>query len=163
LGEEALRPFHAQEDKGIIVLCKTSNPGSGEFQNLVVLPDPFDVTDMCARRLPMSRYPGLVPLVPLYRYVAYAVATRWNHHRNCGLVVGATYPEELARVRGIVGDMPILLPGIGAQGGDVEATVRAGKRHMIINSSSGIIFAEDPRAATQQLHDQITSVLSGAP
>jgi len=73
------------------------------------------------------------------------VAKHWNENNNCAVVVGATYPGELSNIRGLVGDMPILIPGIGAQGGDVEATVKAGKdsngRGMIINSSRGIIFA----------------------
>ena len=121
LGSEALKPFLDRVDKGIIVLCRTSNPGAGEFQDL------------------------LVDGVPLYREVAISVAAKWNKNNNCALVVGATYPMELAAVRADVGDMPILIPGIGAQGGDVEATVKAGQdsrgRGMIINSSRGIIFA----------------------
>ena len=121
LGQEALQPFLDQSDKGIIVLCRTSNPGAGEFQDLSVNGE------------------------PLYRFVARRVASEWNKNGNCALVVGATALHELAHVRKIVGDMPILIPGIGAQGGDVEQTVKAGKdsrgKGMIINSSRGIIFA----------------------
>ncbi|MEX0918620.1 MAG: orotidine-5'-phosphate decarboxylase [Candidatus Paceibacterota bacterium] len=121
LGGEALQSFLERTDKGIIVLCRTSNPGAGEFQDLSVDGE------------------------SLYRFVARRVANVWNKNNNCALVVGATYPDELRQVRGIVGDMPILIPGIGAQGGDVEKTVTAGKdsrgRGMIINSSRGIIFA----------------------
>ncbi len=142
LGREALTPFLEQEDKGIIVLCRTSNPGAGEFQD------------------------ALVDGVPLYHVVAERVATRWNERGNCALVVGATYPKELGEVRQIVGDMPILVPGIGTQGGDVQATVTAGKdsrgRGMIVNSSRSIIFASDgedfPEAArreTIKLYDLI--------
>ena len=129
LGKEALLPFLAEKDKGIIVLCRTSNPGAGEFQDLPVILD------------------RMVPLMtkPLYQVVARQVASSWNTNGNCAVVVGATYPEELAEVRRIVGDMPILIPGIGAQGGDVEKTVKAGKdsrgQGMIINSSRGIIYA----------------------
>ena len=127
LGREALRPFLDRGDKGIIVLCRTSNPGAGEFQDLLV---------------PVA---GTAHRVPLYQYVAHRVATEWNQSGNCALVVGATCPRELGMVRRIVGDMPILIPGIGAQGGDVEATVKAGMdsrgEGMIINSSRGIIFA----------------------
>jgi orotidine-5'-phosphate decarboxylase len=123
LGKEALLPFLARKDKGILVLAKTSNPGSGEFQDLLVGE---------ARE-------------PLYQVVARSVAENWNTNRNCGLVVGATYPHELQRVRQIVGDMPLLIPGIGAQGGDVAATVKAGRDSrgwgMIINSSRSIIYA----------------------
>lgn len=121
LGHEALQPFLDQKDKGIFVLCRTSNPGAGEFQDLEVK--------------------GM----PLYLYVASQVAQKWNQNGNCGLVVGATYPGELEQVRKTVGDLPILIPGIGAQGGDVEKTVRAGldnkKEGIIVNSSRGIIFA----------------------
>lgn len=142
LGAEANQPFLEQTDKGIIVLCRTSNKGAGEFQDLVV-----------AGR-------------PLYLHVADHVANEWNTRGNCAVVVGATFPDELREVRAVVGDMPILIPGIGAQGGDVEKTVLAGKDSrgcgMIINSSSGIIFAsngadfaEAARRKTMELSDQI--------
>ncbi len=123
LGKEALAPLLARREKGIIVLAKTSNPGSGEFQDLPIGP----------------------AQEPLYQVVARHVAQEWNDNGNCALVVGATYPEELRRVRALVGDMPILIPGIGAQGGELAATVAAGKDSrgwgMIINSARGIIFA----------------------
>lgn len=123
LGAEALNPFLARAEKGVIVLCRTSNPGAGEFQDLHVNGE------------------------PLYCFVARSVANEWNKNVNCMLVVGATCPDELQEVRRIVGDMPILIPGIGVQGGDVEKTVTAGKdsrgRGMIINSSRGIIFASN--------------------
>lgn len=137
LGAEALQPFLAREEKGIIVLCRTSNKGGGEFQDLMV------------------RAPGEETYAPLYQYVARRVAKHWNQHGNCALVVGATYPEELGQVRQIAPDIPLLIPGIGAQGGDVEATVRNGRdangQGMIINSSRGIIYAEDPRAEALRL------------
>lgn len=123
LGQEALKPFLDLPDKGVIVLCRTSNPGAGEFQDLVV--------DNHGTKF--------------YQTVAYRVANYWNKNNNCAVVAGATYPGELAEIRKIVGNMPILIPGIGAQGGDVEATVKAGQdssgQGMIINSSRGIIFA----------------------
>lgn len=131
LGEEALRPFLDREEKGIIVLCRTSNPGAGEFQDMLVDGD------------------------PLYLHVARHVAERWNRNGNCGIVVGATCPAELARVREVVPDLPLLIPGIGTQGGDVDATVRAAHRNMIVNSSSAIIFSEDPRAATARLDQEV--------
>ena len=142
LGAEALQPFLARAEKGVIVLCRTSNPGAGEFQDLSVNGE------------------------PLYRFVARRVASEWNKNGNCSIVVGATYPDELREVRGLVGDMPILIPGIGAQGGDVEKTVSAGKDSrgygMIINSSRGIIFAskgadfaEVARRETEKLRDFI--------
>jgi len=144
LGRDALAPFLDRADRGTIVLVRTSNPGGGEFQDL--------------------RIDG----EPLYRVVARRVAEAWNRNGNCAVVVGATYPEELAEVRRIVGDMPILIPGIGAQGGDLRRTVEAGRdpkgRGMIINSSRAIIyasagadFAEAARAETMRLNRDIES------
>lgn len=144
LGREAMSPFLERRDKGIIVLIKTSNSGSGEFQDLL----------MGEER------------TPLYQVVARHIAQSWNRHGNCAVVVGATYPAELARVREIVGDMPILIPGIGVQGGDVEATVLAGQdsrgRGMIISASRSIIyasqgpdFAQAARKATVELNTLI--------
>jgi orotidine-5'-phosphate decarboxylase len=144
LGKEALLPFLERRDKGIIVLVKTSNAGSDELQNL-----------------PVGERQE-----PLYQVVARNVATNWNTNGNCAIVVGATYPNELRQVRAIVGDMPILIPGIGAQGGDIKATVQAGKdsrsRGMIINSSRSILYAsrgsdfvDAARNATQKLHNAI--------
>lgn len=121
MGKESLTPFLSQADKGVFVLCRTSNPGAGEFQNLNVNGK------------------------PLYRVVAKKVAEEWNDFGNCGLVVGATFPGELATIRSSVGDIPILIPGIGAQGGDLEKTVKAGKdsqgQGMIINASRSILYA----------------------
>lgn len=138
LGQESLKPFLERTDKGILVLVKTSNPGAGEFQDL------------------------LMEGKPLYQVVAEHVKS-WNTNGNCGVVVGATYPEELKKIREIVGDMPILVPGIGTQGGDLEATIKNGlnsqKQGLIISSSRGIIFASDPRKATQDLHSQIQEIL----
>lgn len=138
LGKEALQPFLNRADKGIFVLVRTSNPGAGEFQDL-------EVGDK-----------------PLYQFVAEHVKA-WNTNGNLAVVVGATYPEELAEVRKIVGDMPILVPGIGAQGGDLEATIKKGldsnKQGLIINSSRGVIFAEDPRKAARDLHLKIQEIL----
>ncbi len=146
LGKEALAPFLERRDKGIIVLAKTSNPGSGEFQDLLVGED----------------------RVPLYEVVARNVAQYWNGNGNCGLVVGATYPKELRRVRELVGDIPLLIPGIGVQGGDVAATVAAGRDSrgwgMIISASRGIIyasrgadFAQAAYLATVRLRDEINT------
>jgi orotidine-5'-phosphate decarboxylase len=92
------------KDKGAIVLCRTSNAGGSDLQFL-------DVGG-----------------VPLYQHVAKLVVEKWNTNGQCALVVGATFPDELAQVRNIVGDMPLLVPGIGAQGGDIAATVAAGKQ-----------------------------------
>lgn len=143
-GKEAMKPFLDRKDKGVIVLARTSNPSAAEFQDLLVGEGQE----------------------PLYKVIARNVAERWNENGNCALVVGATSPKELAEVRAIVGDMPILLPGIGAQGGEVESTVMAGKDSrgwgMIINSSRQIIFAakggdfaQAARDETQRLTEEI--------
>lgn len=131
LGREAIQPFLDQKERGAIILCRTSNPGAGEFQDIS----------------------------GLYKKVATAVVKDWNKNKNCLLVVGATYPKELAQIRKIAGDMTFLIPGIGSQGGDVEKTVKAGLnaqgKGMIINSSRGIIFAENPRIEAEKLRDEI--------
>ena len=138
LGKESLQPFLDKKDKGIFVLVKTSNPGAGEFQDLEV------------------------DGKPLYQVIAEHVKA-WNTNGNCALVVGATYPKELKMVREIVGDMPILVPGIGTQRGDLEKTLNYGlnskKQGLIISSSRGIIFAEKPREATLKLHQGIVDLL----
>ena len=128
MGKESLQPFLDRKDKFFFVLCKTSNPGAGEFQD------------------------------EMWKKVAEHVAT-WG--TNCGLVMGATYPEELAQARAICGDMTFLVPGIGIQGGDLEKTLRAGlnstKRGLVINSSRGIIFADDPKRETIAFKEAINS------
>ena len=121
LGRDSAQPFLDHADKGVVVLCRTSNPGSGEFQDL--------------------RIDGR----PLYQHVAQRVAEDWNGNGNCLLVIGATWPEELAQVRALVGDMPLLVPGIGAQGGDVQAVIEKGCRNdgagLVISSSRAILYA----------------------
>lgn len=133
LGREALQPFLDRKDKGLIILCRTSNPGAGEFQDLKV------------------------GKKPLYQVVAEQVVKNWNTNNNCLLVVGATYPKELAQIRTLAPNMPFLVPGIGAQGGDVEKTVKAGLdrqgRGMIINSSRGIIFAGSDKDFAQKARE----------
>ncbi len=123
LGYEAIKPFLDYRDKGCIVLCRTSNSGAGEFQDLMVNEK------------------------PLYQIVAEKIRDEWNENNNCMMVVGATYPDELKQIRDICPNITFLIPGIGAQGGNVEKTVKAGidsnKAGMIINSSRGIIFASD--------------------
>lgn len=122
MGEDSLDPYLAWQDRGVIILCRTSNPGGSDLQ--------FLNTDG----------------EPLYQRVARLVANKWNKNGQCALVVGATFPEELAQVRAIVGDMPLLVPGIGAQGGDIAATVGAGQTAngmgMMISSSRAIIYAQ---------------------
>jgi len=147
LGKQAIEPFLKRKDKGIIILCKTSNQGGKEFQDLIV-------------------YHQKLGKVPLYLAVAYNIAHNWNKKNNCGLVIGATYPEELKKAREVVGDMPFLIPGVGAQGGDVEKTVKLGQnskgKGIIINSSRSIIFASNKhdfvkkaRQETEKLKDLV--------
>ena len=120
LGYDSLAPYLEYEDKGVIVLCRTSNAGSDWIQGV-------DVNDE-----------------PLYLAVAKQVR-QWDRNNQCMLVTGATYPEELGRVRACVGDMPLLVPGVGAQGGDVEAVLKCGLdsqgNGLCISSSRGIIYA----------------------
>jgi len=142
LGGDALEPFLKHEDKGVIVLCRTSNPGARELQDL----------EVDGRKL--------------YLRVAELAARRWNSRGNCLLVVGATYPRELAEVREITGNMPFLVPGVGAQGGDVDQAVRNGQTpdgtgliisssRSILYASSGEDFAAAARKATMTLREQI--------
>ncbi len=137
LGEEALRPFLDRTDKTSIILCKTSNPGSGEFQDL-----------------PVGKK-GL----PLWQTVAANVAEKWNTAGNCMLVVGATYPKELKAVRAIVGDMTILVPGVGAQGGDVQEVLNNGLtkdgQGLLINVGRSVIFSQDPGREAKDLFNQL--------
>jgi len=144
LGGEALEPFLRHADRGVIVLCRTSNPGAGELQDL----------EVGGRRL--------------YQVVAELAAQRWNSRGNCLLVVGATYPRELAEVRERVGEMPLLVPGIGAQGGDVAQVVRNGQTRagtgLIISASRSVLyastgpdFAAAARGAAEVLRAQINA------
>jgi orotidine-5'-phosphate decarboxylase len=121
MGEDSVRPFLARPDRGAVLLCRTSNPGARDFQDL------------------------LIDGLPLYRRVAERAAGHWNEHRNLMLVVGATYPREMADLRLAHPDLPFLVPGIGAQGGDLEATLEAGLdargAGLLINSARNIIYA----------------------
>jgi len=144
LGSDALEPFLRHADKGVVILCRTSNPGARDLQDLMI----------GARKL--------------YQVVAELAAQRWNSRGNCLLVVGATCPGELAEVRALVGDMPLLVPGVGAQRGDVAQVVQSGataqgtgliisSSRAILYASSGEDFAGAARAATQQLRGEINS------
>ena len=121
MGFDSVQPYLAYPDKGVIILCRTSNAGGSDLQFLQV------------------------GNTPLYQVVAHKVAHEWNTSGQCALVVGATFPNEIKEVRDIVGDMPLLIPGIGAQGGDLAATMQAGQTSMgtgvMINSSRAIIYA----------------------
>lgn len=121
MGQDSAQPFLDHADKGVVLLCRTSNPGAGDIQDL------------------------LVDGQPVYEKVASMISEKWNTNNNCCLVVGATWPEQMQRLRKITGDMPFLVPGVGAQGGDVEAIVKAGQTKdgtgLIISSSRGVIYA----------------------
>ena len=151
LGYDSIEPFISYPDKGIFILCRTSNASAVDFQSLEA---EFENQKL-----------------PLYQIVA-ARASRWNSGGNIGLVVGATYPEELQIIRQSYPDMPLLIPGVGAQGGDLAATVRYGVdargELAVINSSRQILyasrgpdFAEAARQAALSLRDSINGYLSG--
>jgi len=146
LGFDSIEPFINYQDKGIFILCRTSNKGALDFQNL------------CTEGL------------PLYEVVAQK-AKEWNTHGNIGLVVGATYPEELKKVRSICPEMYLLIPGIGAQGGDLASAVKYGVdargKKAIINVSRQILyasrgkdFAEAARDVAEKIRNQINSYLA---
>jgi len=152
LGRDSVQPFLDRADKGVILLCHTSNPGAGDLQDLLVRGTAGDE-------------------MPLYQHVAASIARGWNTHGNCALVVGATYPEQLAAVRALVGDMPVLVPGIGAQGGDIDAVIRHGatvdgtglmisSSRAILYASAGEDFADAARCATIELRDAINRARS---
>jgi orotidine-5'-phosphate decarboxylase len=144
LGGDSLEPFLRHAERGVLILCRTSNPGAVDLQDLMI----------------EGR--------PLYQVVAELAARRWNSRGNCLLVVGATYPRELAEVRALVGEMPLLVPGVGAQGGDVEQVVANGRTRsgtgLVISSSRAILyasagedFARAARAATASLREKINT------
>ena len=148
LGRDALAPFLGRPERGCFILCRTSNPGAGEFQDL-----PVDGR-------------------PLYQVVAERVQ-RWDEHGNCGLVVGATYPEELAHVRALCPRLPLLIPGVGAQQGDLERAVRAGvdarggrvlvnAARAILYASAGDDFAEAAAGVARELCTTIHQVVGSA-
>lgn len=136
LGIDGIKPFLDYKDKCSFILCRTSNPSAKDFQDLQT------------------------PNGELYQIVADKIK-EWNKkYRNCGMVVGATYPDELRTLRCMVGeDIPFLIPGIGKQGGDVEKTVKCGTnsngKMAVINSSRGIIYSKNPRESTIKLRDEI--------
>ena len=147
LGGDAVEPFLEREEKAAFILCRTSNPGARDLQDLLVTA------------------PGGGEARPLFEMVA-EMARRWNSRGNVGLVVGATYPEELKRVRRLCPEMTFLVPGVGAQGGDVAAVVRNGLdkagRGLIINVSRQVLYASREKdfavaaaGAARQLRDEI--------
>ncbi|PKO34204.1 MAG: orotidine-5'-phosphate decarboxylase [Betaproteobacteria bacterium HGW-Betaproteobacteria-7] len=143
MGRDSVEPYLAYPDKGVILLCRTSNAGGSDLQFL----------DVGGEKL--------------YQRVARLAAGEWNTTGQIGLVVGATFPAEIARVREIVGDMPLLVPGIGAQGGDIEATVTAGRTtsasSLMINSSRAILYAgrdENFTAAARRVAEETREAIN---
>ncbi|GAB1594542.1 orotidine-5'-phosphate decarboxylase [Lysobacter claricitrinus] len=144
LGRDALQPFLDRADRGVIILCRTSNPGAGELQDM------------------------LVGGRPLYQHVAEKAALEWNTNGNVALVVGATWPEQLAEVRALVKAVPLLVPGVGAQGGDAAAVVDNAKTpdgtglmisssRAVLYASSGENYADAAAAAARELRDTINA------
>ena len=140
LGFDAMAPFLDRADKGVFILCRTSNPGGADLQNL----------ELRDGRL-------------LYEHVAREAATTWNSNNNVALVTGATQPQELAKIRQITGEMTFLLPGIGAQGGELESSLKAGEggglivssSRAVLYASSGEDFAEAARQVAESTRDEI--------
>ncbi|HVL57644.1 MAG TPA: orotidine-5'-phosphate decarboxylase [Burkholderiaceae bacterium] len=133
MGFDSIQPFLEHRGRGALLLCRTSNPGGGDLQSLQIDGQ------------------------PLYEHIARLAVERWNDSGQVGLVVGATYPAELARVRAIAPEMPLLVPGIGAQGGDIDATVQAGRDAagvgLVVNSARAILYAssgDDYAAAARE-------------
>ncbi|MDZ4771443.1 MAG: orotidine-5'-phosphate decarboxylase [Chloroflexota bacterium] len=133
LGGEALQPFLQRADKASIILCRTSNSGAAELQDLPVGGS------------------------PLWEVIAGRVRDQWNRHNNCMLVIGATVPDDLRRARALCPDMTFLVPGVGAQGGDAETVVRVGSdvrgRGLIVNAGRSVIFSADPEHEARRLRD----------
>ncbi len=141
LGSEAMQPFLTWEGKICIMLCRTSNPGAGELQDL----------DVGGK--------------PLWQVVAETVRDKWNTLGNCMLVAGATYPEELRHIRALVPEMGLLIPGFGTQGGTPEEAVPMAicpdeEYRIIANSSRAIIFAKDPASAAREFHQSLQKAMS---
>jgi orotidine-5'-phosphate decarboxylase len=151
MGFDSIEPYLAYKDKGVIMLCRTSNPGGSDLQALTLSSGNAD---------------SQAPSMKVYEHVAHLANNAWNRSGQLGLVVGATFPSELARVRELAPELPLLIPGVGAQGGDVEQTVKAGRRKdgygMMINSSRAILYADSganfgqaAAQAAQTTRDQI--------
>jgi uridine monophosphate synthetase len=143
LGKDSVEPFIQKSEKGVFLLCKTSNAGSADLQNLLVMPMGSD--------MPM----------PLYLYVA-KLAQQWNEKNNVGIVVGATHPQVMEKIRAVASDLWFLSPGVGAQGGELELALKAGLRKdskgILLPVSRGISRAENPRRAAAELRDSMLEI-----
>jgi len=143
MGTDNLKPFLDYADRGVVILCRTSNPGSKELQELIA------------------------DGKPIYQHVAELARDKWNEHCNVMLVVGATFPEELGKIRQLCPNLPFLVPGVGAQGGDVEKVVHYGQDAngfgLVINSSRGIIYAssgDDFAAAARNAAQELRATIN---
>lgn len=153
LGKDSIDSFIADREKGVFLLCKTSNPGAADLQDLTVDAGPGTETS--------STVDGQRSTVFLYEHVA-MLAQTWNTQNNIGLVVGATQPDALARVRAAAPQLWFLSPGVGAQGGDLETALKAGLRKdglgMLVPVSRGISRTADPALAAAELRDKILEI-----
>ena len=151
LGKDSIEPFIQNQEKGVFLLCKTSNPGSGDLQDLIVTMDDR----------PQTTVNGSSPVVYLYEHVA-KLAQGWNTKNNIGLVVGATHIDAMKRIRAAVPDLWFLAPGVGAQGGELESALQAGLRKdgkgLLIPISRGISRAQSPAKAATEIRDQIVNI-----
>jgi len=174
MGKDAATPFLKRADKGVFILVKTSNPGADEFQNLPipVAVFPKEMRDFFVSQNFVERS-SFGEIVRLDEVVGYNAARLWNENGNVGVVVGATYPRELADVREIIGDLPILIPGVGDQEGDLENSVKAGRdtrgqgflagsSRSFIYASDKIDFAQAARREVEKLRDEINQYRNAA-
>jgi uridine monophosphate synthetase len=155
LGKDSIDPFIQNSEKGVFLLCKTSNPGSGDLQDVMVLDEEERRKTKEGDLFPFSSF------IPLHIKVA-QLAQQWNTKNNIGLVVGATHVEAMKRVRAAAPDMWFLAPGVGAQGGELEAALKAGLRKdgkgMLIPVSRGISRSLTPVTTAADLRDQILQI-----
>ncbi len=176
MGHVAMEPFLQESDRGVIVLVRTSNEGAGELQDLRVdigLARAAELDVLNWDRQPAGSDAMNYPALPVYDVLSRNIRSDWNYNGNCAVVVGATAPKELARVRALVGDdIPILIPGVGAQGGSLELAVQNGKNSrgdgIVINASRSVLyatpedgqsFAEASRAEVRRMNTAIRQVL----
>ncbi|MFZ5910757.1 MAG: orotidine-5'-phosphate decarboxylase [Chloroflexota bacterium] len=155
LGFDSIQPFLGYQEKGVFLLCKTSNPGSSDLQDVLVLDDEERGKTKEGNLFPLSSF------MPLHIKVA-RLAQAWNTRNNIGLVVGATQPKALTRVRAAAPDLWFLAPGVGAQGGDLAQALGAGLRPdgrgMLVNVSRSVARTENPALAAAELRDQILEI-----
>lgn len=154
MGKQAMLPFLEYKNKGVFVVCRSSNPGADQFQDVLV----------ATRGSNTSQRENDTKLVPYYQQVAQVVAEDWNEYGNCGLVVGATVPDQLRNVRAIAPNLSILCPGIGIQGGSVEDAYRAGcdaqGSNILLSASRSIIYASDGTDFAQAAYREATRLTS---